>query len=134
MIVIDTSVVFKWFDENEENRDIAKKILENHLIGENEIIILDLFLYEITNAWTTKVKIDFPYINKNLLRLEKYSLNIIPVSFVLLKKASEFAKRYHVSVYDASYAILAKEKKCKLITADMKFVNKVNLSFINNLS
>ncbi len=33
----------------------------------------------------------------------------------------------------AVYAVLAKEKKCPLITADEKFVGAVKLSFVKNL-
>lgn len=133
MVIIDTSVVFKWFSKTEDNRQIAKNILEKHLLGQNEITVPDLLLYEITNAWTTKTKVDLSLINKNLLALKNYSLNIMPINFNLLKKASEFSVKYKVSVYDAVYAVLAKEKKCNLITADIKFTKKISLSFIKSL-
>src|SRR3989344_8786293 len=111
MVIIDTSVVFKWFSADEDNRQLAEKILEKHLLGQNQIIIPDLLLYEITNAWCTKTKIDVSVIRKNLLALKKYSLNITPVNFDLLKRACELSAKYKVSVYDAIYAVLAKEKK-----------------------
>ncbi|HBL52337.1 MAG TPA: PIN domain nuclease, partial [Candidatus Blackburnbacteria bacterium] len=48
--------------------------------------------------------------------------------------AVEISKKYEVSVYGASYVVLAKEKKCKLYTADAKFVSLVNLPFVKNLA
>lgn len=134
MIVIDSSVIFKWFDANEDFHLQAKGCLRQHLLRENEILIPDLLLYEITNAWTTKSKLDEKDVKDNLARLEKYSLKIIPINFELLKKAAWLSKKYRVSVYDAIYAIVAEEKKCNLITADDKFANKINLPFVKKLS
>ncbi len=44
MIVIDSSVVFKWFDETEADGEQALRILRSHLSKSNKIIFLDLFL------------------------------------------------------------------------------------------
>ncbi len=134
MIVADSSVIFKWFDASENFYLQAKAHLRQHLLRENEILIPDLLLYEITNAWATKSKLDEEDIKGNLMRLEKYSLKRIPIDFELLKKAAWFSKKYQVSVYDAAYAVLAEERKCNLITADDKFADKVNLPFIKKLS
>ncbi len=134
MIVVDSSVIFKWFDVTEDLHLQAEGYLRQHLSEESEILIPDLFLYEIANAWATKTRLDEEDIKDNLARLEKYSLKIIPINFELLKKAAWFSKKYKVSVYDAIYAVMAEEKKCDLITADYKFAAKVNLPFIKKLS
>lgn len=134
MIVIDSSVIFKWFDTTEDFHLQAKVYLRQHLSKEFTILIPDLLLYEITNAWATKTKLDEKDIKDNLARLEKYSLKITPITFELLKKAAWFSKKYQVSVYDAIYAVMAEEKSCDLITADDKFANKVDLPFIKKLS
>lgn len=134
MIIIDTSVAFKWFDKSESNYEEARKILKDHLVGNQEIIIPDLFFYELTNAWSTKSALQAKDIKNNLEKIKKYSLTIIPVDFVILEKTVEFAKKFTVSVYDATYAILASEKKCNLITADSKFIELVKQDYIINLS
>jgi len=134
MIIIDSSVIFKWFNTTEEFHLQAKVLLRQHLSRNNEILIPTLLLYEITNAWATKTKLDEKDIKDNLERLEKYSLKIIPINFAQLKKAAKFSKKYLVSVYDATYAVVAEEKKCDLITADDRFANKVNLPFVKKLS
>lgn len=134
MVIIDTSVVFKWFDESEPLRPQAKVLLDNHLSGLNKIFIPDLLLYEAANAWSTKTKLTTGEITDNLAGLEKYALNITAVNFGLLRKAAAFSKKYHVSVYDATYAVLAKEKKSRLITADNKFVSQVSLPFVKSLA
>lgn len=134
MIVVDSSVIFKWFDIDEENHLEARKFLRKHLSKEIEILIPDLLLYEITNAWATKTKLNEKDIKENLERLERYSLLIIPVKFQLLNKAVLFSKKYQVSVYDATYAVIAEEKGSELITADDRFADKVKLHFVKKLS
>ena len=133
MIVIDSSVVFKWFDETEAGNERALQILRSHLSKSNNIIVPDLILYELANAWSTKSVLKFEAIIDNLRLFKRYSLKIINVDLNFLAKAVLMSKKYSISVYDATYAVLAKEKKCELITADKKFVEKVNLPFIKLL-
>lgn len=134
MIIVDSSVIFKWFDSSEEYSLSSKLLLKQHLSSNDKISIPDLLLYEITNAWATKSNLNEKDINDNLERLERYSLKIIPVNFKVLKKAAFYSKKYSVSVYDAIYAVISHEKGYSLITADGKFADKVNLQFIKKLS
>lgn len=133
MVVIDTSVAFKWTDENEQFRNIALKILQAHIQNKVKITVPQLFYYELANAWATKTKLTIPIIERNLERLKKAGLEIEPPNFESIAKAIKFSKKYQVSVYDASYAVLAQTKKCDLITADTKFVDQVNLPFVKSL-
>lgn len=133
MVIVDTSVAYKWTDKNEEFREKALNILQAHIDKKNQIIVPDLIFYELANAWATKTKLSFSVIKNNLEDLEDSNLIIEPVNFVLLKKAILFSKNHKVSVYDAIYAILAKEKNCELITADDKFVGQVRIPFVKSL-
>lgn len=134
MVVIDTSVAFKWTDENEQFRDQALRILRDHIQNKVKITVPQLFYYELANAWATKTKLTIPIIERNLERLKKAGLETEPPNVDSIAKAVEFSKKYKVSVYDASYAVLAQEKKCDLITADTKFVDQVNLPFVKSLT
>lgn len=133
MVVIDTSVVFKWFAGTEKKREEAKLFLKNHLNKTEPIIVPDLLLYEIANAWATKTALSSEEVSKNLTFLKKYALNIVPASFNLVMKASKLSKIYNISVYDAIFIALAEEKGVKVVTADEKLVRKVPLPFIDLL-
>ena len=61
------------------------------------------------NAWATKSSLTADDVQKNLFRLQSYELEIFPVNFSLLAKASQLTKQYRVSVYDAVYAVIAEE-------------------------
>lgn len=134
MVIVDTSVVFKWFGEIEEKREQAKAILKNHLEKRESIVVPDLLFYELTNAWATKSHLTNEDIQENLSYLKSINLNTESINFILLNKAAQLSKKFHVSVYDATYAVLAEEKNCHLITADVKFSNKLNLPFVKILT
>ena len=135
MVVIDTSVAYKWFStEKEEYLSYALRLLEAHLHKKDTITAPNLIIYELANAWSTKTKLSVEKIKTFLEDFEEIDIEIEPLTFALISKAIDFSKKYHVSVYDASYAVLAREQKCDLFTADSKFVEKMSLPFIKHLN
>ena len=134
MVIVDASCVYKWFDEKEIDFDKANLLLEKHLSKKESLGAPDLIVYELANAWGTKTKIGKSEALENLSAFEDANINLIGFNYNLFSKAIVFGKKYKVSVYDAAYAVLAKEKKCNLITADDKFVDQVNLPFVKKLS
>lgn len=132
--IIDSSVVFKWFSKEETDRNLALKLLDNHISKKIQLMVPDLIFYETANAWATKSALSAVEVEVNLSKLEEASLVIEQIDFKFIKQAAMFSKKYNVSVYDAIYAVMAEEKKCDLITADDKFANKVNLPFVKKLS
>lgn len=133
MIVLDTSIVYKWFDANEPDRTQARELLKNHKTGKNVIVIPVLLLYEISNIWATKANMEARTINKNIKHLHLCNLVYETMTIDLLKKITSFAREHNITAYDASYAVLAQQNNCDLITADEKFVKQVNLSFVKLL-
>lgn len=133
MVIVDASVAFKWFSQNEENSDQALKILSSHQNKQNIILVPDLLFYELANAWATKTTLTVKGIKTFLKDLQNINLKIESVNFKMLNQAVILSKKYKISLYDAVYIALAKQKKCILITADQKLVSKVNLSFVKLL-
>lgn len=134
MVVVDASVAFKWFSQDESDFEKALKILQDHKHNITKVVAPELLLYELVNAWITKTELSIKQVRANLKKLDETSISFEYVNFARAKKITTFAKKYRISVYDASYAVLAAEKKCKLVTADAKFVDQVKLSFVKNLT
>lgn len=126
MVVVDTSVVLKWFDEKESSYARAIQILENHLYNREKIIVPDLILYEISNAWATKSRLTNAQCQRRLNTFFSYTIEIVIPDHVMFGKALRLAKENSVTVYDALYAVVAKERHCRLITADTKFVQAMH--------
>lgn len=126
MVVVDTSIAFKWFDADEVGADRARDILRQHLSGRQRIWVPDLLGYELANAWSTKSRLTAKWVEENLKMLQKLKLHYLSLDFDLLENAAKLAKKYEVTVYDALYVVLAEEKRCKLVTADKRFAKKIN--------
>lgn len=133
MVIIDTSVVYKWFAESEPLSLQAQEILKRHISSQEKIIVPALLLYEISNAWATKTSLPVAKAFTSLKALEEFDLEIITQDWIQIKEALKLSRKYNVSVYDAVYVVLANEKGCNLITADEKFIEKVKLPFVKTL-
>lgn len=133
MVVVDTSIVYKWVRE-EDTRHLSLEILYNYLSGKEKVIVPDILLYELANVLAHKTELTIKDIQEAWNLFIDFNVPIFVPTPNFLKKCLKFAKKYQVSVYDASYAVLAKEKKCDLITSDDKFVKKVKLSFVKSLA
>ena len=134
MVIIDASVINKLFLPNEEGYDKAGFIVQQHLQGKEKIIVPDLLFYEVANTLITKSSIPLSIALLSINDLYSFNLEIFHPSDKNMKTAASLAKKHRVSVYDASYAVLAQEKGCDLITADSKFAKQVNAAFIKTLN
>jgi len=135
MIVIDSSVIGKWFlVENEPDRDIALHILDLFLTGKEKLIAPDIILYELGNILSYKATLDLKEVKQAWKIFLSYKLPVLKPDKNLLEQSIDLSKKNKVTVYDASYAILAREKNCDLLTADEKFVKAVKLPFVKMLS
>ena len=133
MVTIDASVINKLFLPNEEGHNTAQGLIQRHIQRSQEILVPDLLFYEVANTLVTKTVIPIAIIIRSLAQLDKLKLLVIHPTTEEFKKIAKFAKTYHVSVYDATYVVLAQEKGCNLVTADSKFVAKVKLPFVKYL-
>ena len=125
MLVIDASVVIKWFIEE---KDSAKALLlkDNHINGKTILIAPDLLIYEVANVLLFS-KIFTPLEIKGCLQdLYELEIDLINPSIDFVLSAIELAFNKQISIYDASYLALAKELDIKLITADKKLYTSAN--------
>ncbi|MDO8658468.1 MAG: type II toxin-antitoxin system VapC family toxin [Candidatus Levybacteria bacterium] len=134
MIVLDASVATKFINTQEKESNIAEKLLQAHIEEKEKIIIPSLLFFEVANALATKTDLKGEYIKRGLRLLYDANFVIYKVNQEDIIEAALLAKKYKTSVYDMVYAVIAKNKKINLITADNKFTNKVNFSFVQTLS
>jgi len=132
-IVLDASVILKWFLPEDKSSE-AKFLREKHLKNEITICLPQLLVFEIANA----------LVNKNELLLSDINLAIEILFFTnpkffdcveeLIQETAKIARKYKITVYDASYIALARALSCKFITADKKLFNKIRtLRFVKLL-
>lgn len=134
-IILDSSVVAKWFFPSEEDSNNALKIRELFLSHEISISVPLLIYYEINNLLRSAIKslrinealAKEAYLGFLELELIAYSSN------ELMTRALENAILLDISSYDASYVALSEYLQIPIITADQKLIDKTKSHRVQSL-
>lgn len=127
-VVIDASVVLKWYLDDEELGTKALNILTHYVSGDINLMAPSLIEYEVMNGLKIAQKRG---------RIDKESLLSGIEGFFNLEitvfNASHFSNKildilsfFDISSYDASYLALAENEKSPFVTADKVLYNKVH--------
>lgn len=133
MIVVDTSVGFKWLQE-EDYSEKAISLLQNHKDNIETIIVPDIFIMEIANTLATKSQTTEKSIKQALNKLFDINLQTKSLNNEDIQESTLLAKKYTTAVYDMIFAVIAKRYKTILVTADENFKKKTRLSFVKHIS
>ncbi len=133
MIVADTSVAIKWLIKSEKESEIAYLLYKKHIEGIEKIIVPPLLFIEAANTLATKANSTKEDIKTGLTFLFEAEFAVYDISLEDLTDAGVLAKKYKTSVYDMLYAVIAKNKKCILVTADENFLRKTKFKHVKLL-
>jgi predicted nucleic acid-binding protein len=118
-IVVDTSVLIKWFKtRDEELLNEAKQLLEEIERRRVEVHVPALLLYEVGNILLLKTRLGLSALEAALDGLESLPFVVAPPATPLLKRAVSLGRQLSLTFYDASFLALAVELDCPLVTAD----------------
>ena len=124
MTVVDASVVLQWLME--ELSDKSKAILEGHLSGADILVAPELLKYEVGNVLVTKVGLT----SQDASNLYSYFLDLNIQTYSLgveeYRTSLGLARKYRLTVYDASYLVLALALETELVTADKKLATRAS--------
>jgi predicted nucleic acid-binding protein len=125
MIVLDASVVLKWIFDDEDGGDRAARLRDGHIAGQEIIAVPDLLFYEIGNVLTTKTRLSDAAIAEAFSLLWDFSLERFDLGPDEFLRSLDLSRKYKITLYDAAYIELARNLKCKFVTADAKLYEKV---------
>lgn len=119
-LLLDTSVLIKWFHEaGEAELDEARALRAAHVAGDLDAHILDLAVYEVGNVLSSALRWRASDVADQLDDL----LTIVATPLVLtaewLRDAASLAGRHRLSFYDAAWAAAARGLDIPLVSADM---------------
>lgn len=123
MIVLDASVLIKWFIK-ETDTEIALRFKENLLAEKENIAVPDLALYEILNVLRFKRALTEKAIKTILPSFFELGLEIIAPSPRILEESLHLSFITDLSIYDCIYLALANELGVTLITADKRIIRQ----------
>lgn len=121
MIVVDASVAFKWF-KDEEGSEAARELLLEHGLSAPEIVIA-----EVLNAAWRAARIgaieheQLPAVARELPRCFSSLAPLVP----LAARATEMARALDHPVYDCFYLALAERSDATLVTADGRLLARL---------
>ncbi len=127
MRVIDASVVMKAMFEDEPGHTKARTVVQKGGI------VPEWLFMEVANVLATKTGFTNSETAQLLELVYEIGFKVERVDRKMVEEAMMLAKRYKVTVYDMVYAVTAKKLGLEMVSADLKFVRKVRLSFVKGL-
>ena len=122
-IVVDASVVVKWFVEEEYSRE-ARLLRDAYVNGLIDLIAPSLLPYEVLNALKYSGAYGEDELKEIAQTLDDFQFTLFNLEGDLARKAIEIAMRKGVTIHDASYIALAQILNTEMYTADEKLHRK----------
>ena len=106
-LVLDTSVIVKWFCEDEDDSEYADKLRRLILEGVYDIIIPDLLFYELANALRHNPNFTAEDVQASLDSVFDMEFDIRKVDSAGIAAAIAITFKCNVTVYDAYFLDLS---------------------------
>jgi predicted nucleic acid-binding protein len=135
-LVVDTSVLVKWFKTDHEDLVAeARALLERVERIRAEVYAPSLLFYEVGNILARKSDLDDAAVAAVLSGIAASRLIVAPPEPGLLARAARIARAHDLSFYDASFVALAVALGCPLVTADRTLAGRTrDLGIVRHLS
>lgn len=122
-IIVDTSVVVKWFID-EPGREASRQILKSN----RDLVAPDFMIAEVANVLWRRQRagdIGAVQLDEALTAFPKFFKHLVPSPDLVLS-ALQMARKIGHSVYDCMFLALAAQMPgASLVTADDRFISKV---------
>lgn len=124
--VLDASVAAKWFTRHAEaDREKALALRDLHRRRRCRLVIPEFGLLEVLNAVRFSPRAAEADTAMALTVLSDLQLQIEPLSWDLLRKATAITWGYGVALYDAAYVALAELVGFPFVTADEALLKRM---------
>jgi predicted nucleic acid-binding protein len=134
-VVLDSSVVVKWFRRYETLQEQALQLRRAYLDGHLSIYVPDLLIYEIANVLRYKPDMNECRVQQAVQSLFDMRIGIEHIGSEAIQKVVKIAYSYGVTVYDAVFAVLAEQLEADFITADQRLVQKLHdVPYVHHLA
>jgi predicted nucleic acid-binding protein len=124
IVVVDASVVVKWFVEEEYSKN-ARLLRDSYVNGLIDLTAPSLLSYEVINALRFSGAFGEEELAEIAKILDYYQITTYDLRGELALKTVEISYRKGVSIYDAAYVALSYLLDTILYTADEKLIQKI---------
>lgn len=128
MVIVDSSVAFKWI-VNEEGSDRAETLLRREVLAAP-----DMILYEVSNVLHCQKRLPDERVQALLATFLGFHVEIFALPSHKFSRVAKLSRQFDITTYDASFIAMAELLKTELITADQKLLRKVHaLNYVRGL-
>ncbi len=120
-IVADASVVCKWYLP-ERGTEQALALRQAHIDGRVRLVAPDLLCYEVANALRYHRGMNAGELREAMGFFFDEQVGLIVPTRRDLSTAAQVALERSLTVYDATYAVLAERRRCPLVTDNTKLL------------
>lgn len=124
-LLLDSSVVLKWFRQSEVHYEEAVRVRQAYLEGRIQLHLTDLLFYEVANILRFKPDQKTVMVQKAMESLFEMGLPMERLSSDRLARCIEVAFKYQITVYDAAFVAIAESANLGLLTADRKLAHQL---------
>lgn len=117
-LVVDASVVFKWFRPQQRHSAEARLVREDYAVGRLSVTVPSLLFLELLNAAARRWSWDAPAVRQLAADLTGLAFG---VSEPALDPVAEWTSR-GLTAYDAAYVALAEGLGARLVTDDERVI------------
>lgn len=126
-IVVDSSVIVKWINTQEEKDiDRADKILHDAQEEKIEIYTSELAKYEIGNALLKGKQLQLPQAYASLATIYALPVTFVSETEELANESYKIGQDLKITYYDASFLSLSKKYKATLVTDNIRHQGKLS--------
>ena len=123
-VVLDTSVVVKWFRQGENLAPHALALRGDYLDGRIAIALPSLLAYELANVLHHKADLTAEQVQAAVRSLFDMQMTWVLPSRTIMERAIELARTHETTVYDATFAALAESLGAAYVTADARLASR----------
>lgn len=122
-LLVDTSVLIKWFHDAGESELLAARAIRNAHVREELVAhVLDLAIYEVGNVLVRALRWTAGDVGDQLDDLLEIVGPPLAMPSTWLREAAVLAERHALSFYDASWAATAAALGIPLVSADRRLL------------
>jgi len=133
-VVVDASVVVKWFVEEERSRE-ARLLRDAYVNGLVDLAAPELLPFEVLNALKYSGAFGEDELKEVARTLDDFQITLHSLRGELAWRTVELSMRKGLTIYDASYVALAESLGSMLYTADDRLVRRIGeLSLVRDVA